>query len=209
MKEFAVRELTLGQVFDTSVEAFPLREAVVHPGSGVRWTWRELSERVDAAARGLMAIGVGEGEKIALWAPNCPQWIVFMFAAAKIGAVLITVNTNYQETELRYLLRQSGCETLVFFQGTHGRDLAASLYAAVPEALEMPRGELRSPHAPGLRRIVSLGEGPAEGAYSLPELEALGKAVPESDYLPAGRPQHPMTSSTCSTRPGRPASPRA
>lgn len=78
MKEFAVRELTLGQVFDTSVEAFPLREAVVHPGSGVRWTWRELSERVDAAARGLMAIGVGEGEKIALWAPNCPQWIVFM-----------------------------------------------------------------------------------------------------------------------------------
>lgn len=66
MKEFAVRELTLGQVFDTSVEAFPLREAVVHPGSGVRWTWRELSERVDAAARGLMAIGVGEGEKIAL-----------------------------------------------------------------------------------------------------------------------------------------------
>ena len=183
MKEFAVRELTLGQVFDASVEAFPLREAVVHPGTGVRWTWRELSERVDAAARGLMAIGVGAGEKIALWAPNCPQWIVFMFAAAKIGAVLITVNTNYQETELRYLLRQSGCETLVFFQGTHGRDLAASLYAAVPEALEMPRGELRSPHAPGLRRIVSLGEGPAEGAYSLPELEALGKAVPESDYL--------------------------
>ena len=116
MKEFAVRELTLGQVFDASVEAFPLREAVVHPGTGVRWTWRELSERVDAAARGLMAIGVGAGEKIALWAPNCPQWIVFMFAAAKIGAVLITVNTNYQETELRYLLRQSGCETLVFFQ---------------------------------------------------------------------------------------------
>lgn len=52
MKEFAVRELTLGQVFDASVEAFPLREAVVHPGTGVRWTWRELSERVDAAARG-------------------------------------------------------------------------------------------------------------------------------------------------------------
>ena len=160
MKEFAVQELTLGQVLDTAVGAFPLGEAVVHPASGVRWTWLELSERVDAVARGLMAIGVDEGEKIALWAPNCPQWIVFMFAAAKIGAVLLTVNTNYQETELRYLLRQSGCGTLVFFQGLHGRDFAASLHAAVPEVLEHPRGALHSRHAPELRRIVAFGDAP-------------------------------------------------
>ena len=183
MKEFAVQELTLGQVLDTAVGAFPLGEAVVHPASGVRWTWLELSERVDAVARGLMAIGVDEGEKIALWAPNCPQWIVFMFAAAKIGAVLLTVNTNYQETELRYLLRQSGCGTLVFFQGLHGRDFAASLHAAVPEVLEHPRGALHSRHAPELRRIVAFGDAPVKAtAYSLSELDALGRDVSETAY---------------------------
>ncbi len=182
MKDFFVRKLTLGEIFDATVEAFPLREAIVHPGSGVRWKWQDLSEKVDAAARGFMALDVTPGEKIALWAPNCPEWVVCMFAAAKIGAVLITVNTNYQETELRYLLRQSGCETLVLVPEMHGRSLARTFYAVVPEALDMPRETLLSLSAPRLRRVVSLWGDPMPGTYSLAELEALGSSVAAADY---------------------------
>ena len=59
-----------------------------------------------------MAIGVQKGEKVAVWATNVPHWVTLMFATARIGAILVTVNTNYRETELRYLLQQSECENL-------------------------------------------------------------------------------------------------
>ena len=109
MNDFAVQELTLGQLLENTAARFPDTDAVIHADRELRQTWSEFSACVDDMARGLMAIGVRKGEKVAVWATNVPHWVTLMFATARIGAILVTVNTNYRETELRYLLQQSEC----------------------------------------------------------------------------------------------------
>ena len=98
------RELTLGQTLDNTVALYPDNPAVVMVDREFRRTWREFSDDVDLIARGLMALGVEKGGKVAIWATNVPHWVELMFATAKIGAVLITVNTGYKTAEIEYLL---------------------------------------------------------------------------------------------------------
>ena len=98
MSDFTVQELTLGQLLENTAARFPDTDAVIHADRELRQTWSEFSACVDDMARGLMAIGVQKGEKVAVWATNVPHWVTLMFATARIGAILVTVNTNYRET---------------------------------------------------------------------------------------------------------------
>ena len=102
MSEFKLIEKTLGQILDHAVDRYSHKTAFVFTESELRLTWKELQEEVDTIAKGLIAIGIQKGEKIAVWSPNVPHWITFLFASAKIGAILITVNTNYRSSELLY-----------------------------------------------------------------------------------------------------------
>ena len=96
MSDFTVQELTLGQLLENTAARFPDTDAVIHADRELRQTWSEFSACVDDMARGLMAIGVQKGEKVAVWATNVPHWVTLMFATARIGAILVTVNTNYR-----------------------------------------------------------------------------------------------------------------
>ena len=86
MNDFAVQELTLGQLLENTAARFPDSDAVIHADRDLRQTWSEFSACVDEMARGLMAIGVRKGEKVAVWATNVPHWVTLMFATARIGA---------------------------------------------------------------------------------------------------------------------------
>src|SRR4051794_4184337 len=99
--------LTIGQVLATTASRYGDREALVFPQLGRRWTWGEFSADVDAAARGLLALGVKTGEHVALWATNVPEWVLLQFATARIGAVLVNINPAYRPFELQYVLKQS------------------------------------------------------------------------------------------------------
>ena len=116
MSEFKLMEKTLGQILDDTVSLYPQNTAFIYTESGLRLTWKEFQEEVNTIAKGLMALGVQRGEKLAVWSPNVPHWISFMFAIAKVGAILVTVNTNYRSNELCYQLQQS--ETLVLSKVT-------------------------------------------------------------------------------------------
>ena len=87
-------ELTLGQILDATVARYPDHPAVILTDRDFRQSWQEFSDEVDRLAKGLMALGVQKGEKVAIWATNVPHWVTLMFATAKIGAVLLTVNTG-------------------------------------------------------------------------------------------------------------------
>ena len=125
--QFVLREKTLGQILDDTVARFPDRDAVVYADRNYRKTWREFAEVVDDFARGLMALGVQKGEKVAVWATNVPYWVALQFATAKIGAILLTVNTNYREHELRYLLQQSECENIFLIDSLRDHDYVDTL----------------------------------------------------------------------------------
>ena len=153
--------LTIGEVFDRTVERFGDREALVFSSLGYRRTYREFQADVDAAARGLMALDVGRGDHVAVWATNVPQWLTLQFATAKIGAVLVTVNPAYRAFELEYVLKQSDAKVLCLVDKFKTSDYFAMLGDVCPEASAERLGEFTSEKFPFLKHVVALrGESP-------------------------------------------------
>ena len=95
-----VWEQTVGSVLDRTAELYPDRDALVFPGLKLRWSWRELNQRVNRIASGLIALGVEPGQHVGIWSMNVPEWMVTQFAAGRIGAVLVNVNPAYRLHEL-------------------------------------------------------------------------------------------------------------
>src|SRR5690348_5133267 len=151
-------EETIGVNLDRTVAAFPDRESLVECASGRRWTWRELNHDVDLFARGLIASGIEKGDRIGVWAPNCAEWTITQYAAAKIGAILVNVNPAYRTHEFSYAVNQSGLRMLV-----SAEEFKTSNYRAMVEetAADCPR----------LERVVYIG------TSDWTELVASGRAL--------------------------------
>ncbi len=140
-------------------------------------TWKELNDEADLVARGLMSLGVKKGDHVAIWATNTPEWILTLFATAKIGAVLVTVNTNFKIFELEYLLRQSDTKLLVMIGGFKNNDYVATVNELLPE-LKTTSGEIESEHLPCLKRIVFAGNETPKGMLNFEDLKILGGDFP-------------------------------
>ncbi|WIV60446.1 AMP-binding protein [Amycolatopsis nalaikhensis] len=104
---------TIGDNFDRTVAAFPERDALVEHTTGRRWTYRELAAEVNALALGLVARGIGKGDRVGIWSPNRAEWTFLQYATAKIGAILVNINPAYRSHELEYVLNQAGIRLLV------------------------------------------------------------------------------------------------
>lgn len=179
---FELREKTLGRILDETVARVPDHDALIYADRGYRQTWREFADTVDAFAKGLIALGVGKGEKVAVWATNVPYWVTLQFATAKIGAILITVNTNYREHELRYLLNHSECENIFLIDTLRDHAFVDTLYAIAPELRRQGRGRLHCAALPHLKRVCYLGAEKFRGMYSVPEILGMAVMVSDEDY---------------------------
>lgn len=177
-----LRSITLGQILDEAVAAHPENEAIVYVDRDYRLTYREFSQVVDNLARGLMALGVEKGEKVAIWATNIPFWVALQFATAKIGAILLTVNTSYKSAELSYLLTQSESENIFIIDGYQDSDYVQVIYELIPELKTQQRGQLKSSQFPHLKRVCFLGQEKHRGMYSIPEINALGTMISDETY---------------------------
>ena len=138
-------DCTVGDMLDVQAVRFPAHEAIVFPEFGVRWNYAELRARVDRLALGLIGLGIAAGERVAVLAPNVPEWLLLDYALAKIGAVLVTVNTGYRQHELAYLLRQGRVAVLFMVAGYRGTDYRTIVRAAQETGL------------PELRHVVEIG----------------------------------------------------
>ncbi len=181
-RESITREATIGQLLDETVAKVPDQDAVVYVDRDYRQTWSELRETVDQVAKGLMALGVKRGEKVAVWATNVPHWLTLQFATARIGAILLTININYRTEEISYLLRQSECENIFIIDGYRDTDYVNTLYELVPELRTQPRDRLRSERFPHLRRVLFMGPEKHRGMYSWNEVLAMSVAVDDEEY---------------------------
>ena len=117
-----LQENTIPEFLRRNAERYPDNDCVVAPEFGVRWSWREFDRLTNRIARGMYALGIRKGDHVAIWATNVPEWLLTMFSTAKLGAILITVNTNYKQFELNYLLRQSDAKMLVMVSGVKNND---------------------------------------------------------------------------------------
>ncbi|MDJ0780432.1 MAG: AMP-binding protein [Desulfosarcinaceae bacterium] len=177
-----LRAITLGQLLDETIANHPDNEAVVYVDRDIRLAYRAFGEVVDALAKGLMSLGVAPAEKVAVWATNIPYWVALQFATAKIGAILLTVNTNYKSAELAYLLEQSETENLFLIDGFRDTDYVQTIYGLVPELRRQIRGQLKAERFPHLKRVFFLGQEKHRGMYALPEVMALAAMTSDADY---------------------------
>ncbi len=177
-----LQSATLGDLLDQAVARHPDNDAVVYVDRNLRLTYREFGELVDRLAKGLMALGVAENEKVAVWATNVPDWVALQFATAKIGAILLTVNANYKSAELDYLLRQSETENIFIIDGFRDTDYVQTLYELVPELKTQARGFLQSPTYPYLKRVGFLGPEKHRGMYAIHEIMAMSTMVDDDAY---------------------------
>src|SRR5215813_275305 len=104
---------TIGMHFDRIVERFGGRDALIVRHQQIRWTYRELKERVDAFAAGLLALGLARSDRIGIWSPNNAEWVIAQFATAKAGLILVNINPAHRITELEYALAKAGCASLI------------------------------------------------------------------------------------------------
>jgi fatty-acyl-CoA synthase len=172
-------ELTIGQYFERQVAASPGRDAIVYPDRGLRWSYAEFDERVDQLAKGLLATGIGHGDHVGIWARNVPDWLTFMFATAKIGAVLVTVNPVYKSHELAYVLEQSDMKALAIIDAFRDVDYVEIVRELVPESTRCERGRLESERFPFLKSLIYMGPEKHRGFYNVPELLVLGENMPD------------------------------
>lgn len=171
-------EKTFSQVLDTMADNFPDQLAFKYTTLDYTRTYSEFRDDVDDFCRSLIALGVKKGTHIAVWATNVPEWYITFWAAVKIGAVLVTVNTAYKVHELEYLLKQSDTHTLVMIKGwrdSHYNEIIAEL---CPELAQMERGDkLHSKRLPFLRNIITVGYR-QKGCITWNEAKGLASGVP-------------------------------
>ncbi|KAA0025008.1 AMP-binding protein [Antrihabitans cavernicola] len=118
---------TIGANLDRAVAAYPDHEALVEMATGRRWTYREFGSEVDAFALGLSAAGIGKGDRVGIWAPNCAEWSITQYATAKIGAILVNINPAYRTHELEYVLKQAEITMLIAAPKFKTSDYAAMI----------------------------------------------------------------------------------
>jgi len=172
-------DLTIGALLDDVAGRFPDHDALIYVERGLRYSYRELNERCRQVAKGLLSMGVKKGDHLAIWAYNVPEWVVLQFATAKIGAVLVTVNTSYKSAELEYILKQSDASALFLVQGFKDTDYVETLAGVVPELARSRPGVLVSAALPFLKNVVFLGAGAPDGMINFERIVEMG--LPVSD----------------------------
>jgi fatty-acyl-CoA synthase len=157
----------------------PDHEFIVYPDRNLRFTYSQFNDRVNKLSKGLIAIGVKPGDKVGIWATNVPDWSTFMYATAKIGAILVTVNTSYKLTELEFLINNADLHTLCIIDGYRDSDYVSMVFELLPELRSSSRGALKSTKFPELKNVVFIGPQKHKGMYNTHELILLGAYLPD------------------------------
>ena len=174
-------EFTMGGLLDHVAQQFPDNDALIYVDRGLRYSYREFNEVCRQVAKGLLRLGIKKGDNLSIWAYNVPEWVILQFATAKIGAVLVTVNTSYKSAELEYILKQSDSNTLFLVQGFKDTDYVTTLLDVAPELATSRPGELRAAKLPRLKNVVFLGEGNRNGMFNFSSIMAWGRDVPDAE----------------------------
>ncbi|TFG93785.1 MAG: AMP-binding protein, partial [Syntrophobacterales bacterium] len=176
------RKITMGGLLRETVSKFPGNDALVCPEFGVRETYGEFLISCTKVAKGFLAIGVKKGDHVSVWATNVPQWVHLQFGLGMIGAVLVTVNTNYKSHELEYILNQSDSTTLVHIEGYRDTSFSRIVEEIIPEAKGAGVGNIRTDRLPSLRNVIYIRNGKKDGRiFCFEDIVRLGEAVSDEE----------------------------
>ena len=163
---------TVGQIVREQAQLYPAQEAYIYPEHGIRKTYQELDAETNELAKAFIGMGIEKGEHVAIWSDNKREWLLSQYATGKMGAVLVTVNTNYQAAELEYLLKQSDATTLILDEGFKGTSYIDIIRKICPELAGNDKGNLVSGAFPHFKRVILMTEREEEGMFTWSELMA-------------------------------------
>lgn len=185
---------TLPMLLRKNAENVPDNDCVVAPEYEICWSWTEFDRLTDEVARGMYAMGIRKGDHVAIWATNVPEWMLVMFGSSKLGAILVTVNTNYKQFELNYLMTQSDAKMLIMIGGVKDNDYLSHITGLVPSLLTNAPDAIESKQLPFLKSVVLIGdaENKPQGMYAFQDLFDKAASVPQSivEEIIAGQDTH-------------------
>ncbi len=173
--------MTIGDQFDQIVDRFPDNEALVVKHQNIRWTYSELSEKINGCARAFIAIGIQKGDRVGIWSPNRFEWVVVQIATAKVGAILVNINPSYRNHELKYALNQSGCTAIVIADQFKTSNYTQIMIDLLPEISQIEGKTLESPELPNLKSIIRLHQDDIPGMYSWPDFIERADSISDSE----------------------------
>ncbi|NRB48901.1 MAG: AMP-binding protein [Saprospiraceae bacterium] len=162
--------MTIGDMFDQTVERYPDNDALIVRHQHIRYTYRQLREKVDECAKALLALGLEKGDRLGVWAPNCAEWTITQLATSKIGVIQVNINPSYRLHELEYALNQSGCKAIVTADQFKTSKYTEMIYELAPELYVCEPGQLKAEKIPDLRTVVRLHTEPSSGMYTWSEM---------------------------------------
>jgi fatty-acyl-CoA synthase len=167
---------TTGASFDRTVATWGDRPGLIVRQQGIRWSYRELGEQVDAFAAGLVALGLRPGERVGIWSPNNAEWVVTQFATAKAGLILVNINPAYRLAELEYALNKVGCRALITATAFKTSDYVGMLNTLAPELASAQPGRLTAAKLPKLEMAIQIGPATAPGFIAFDSVHRMGAA---------------------------------
>ena len=167
-------EATIPAFLQECVRRYGDRPAAVFPETGDRWTYAEFADRVDRFAAGLLSLGLYKGDRIGIWSPNRPEWLIAQFATARVGLILVNVTPAYRTSELKYALNKTGAKALIFAASFKTSDYVAMLRELAPELDGAVPGRLKAKRLPDLRALIQLGGEAVPGAFGFAAVDAAG-----------------------------------
>ncbi len=180
--KYEVGKTTIGQLVDIVADQFGDSKALMYPNMGIDYNYKEFRDVCNQVAKGFMALGIDKGEHIAIWANNVPEWVYTQFGTGKMGAVLVTVNTNYRSFELEYLMKQSDSTTLLMIGGVREPDeYVKVIYDVCPELKDCEPGKLKSEKLPMLKNVIFLGRDKHPGMFNWDDIMEMGKSVSDDE----------------------------
>jgi fatty-acyl-CoA synthase len=169
------KKTTIGSLPAQAAAKFGTREALFFKGN--RWTFDQLSETVDRAAKGLIRLGIQPGEKVSLWVPNRPEFIHLLFGLSKAGAVVVPVNTFFRTSDTAYVLKQSNTSTLITVDRSGPINYLSMVYEMFPSMKGSREKKISSTRFPDMKRVIVLSETPCDAAHLWPEVLEEGESV--------------------------------
>ncbi len=174
-------EITVGALLDEMAAKYPDHACALYTDRPFRKTYSEFNSICNAAAKSLMKLGIKKGDHVAIWATNVPEWLITLFATAKIGAVLVTVNTNYKVFELEYLMKQSDSSTLIMIDGFKDSNYVEIINELCPGLKNSEPGKFSSPELPYLKNIISVSESVYPGMFSWKDFLEMGNDISDKE----------------------------
>ncbi|MDI6604507.1 MAG: AMP-binding protein [Thermoanaerobacteraceae bacterium] len=173
-------DMTIGHYLDYIASKYPEQEALVVSGK-VKFSYKDLRNITNRFAKGLLKIGINKGDHVAIWATNIPEWIIALFATAKIGAPLVPMNTQYTEREVEYILKQSDAKAVILMDGFKDINYVETIYKLIPELKKNQDKKFHSDRLPYLKSVINIGRNIYPGMYNFEEIMGMGSVINDNE----------------------------